>query len=87
MPRETLNTRVTRLEEAMVRAFDGIEKLDNVMVTLAEAQIKTEERIKALVEEGIRHREEMRHIEARLDERIEKLVSAIGEWMARNGKK
>jgi hypothetical protein len=47
---ENLNTRVTRLEEFMGRAFTAIEalaekeaKLDDLMVLLTEAQIKTEQ--------------------------------------------
>jgi flagellar hook-basal body complex protein FliE len=71
---ETLNTRVARIEEFMGRAFTAIEvlaekeaRLDDVLVTLSEAQIKTEERFQ------------------RTDERIDKLVSAIGELL-RNGR-
>jgi anti-sigma factor ChrR (cupin superfamily) len=72
---ETFNTRVTRLEEYMGRAFNAIEaladkqaKLDDVLATLTEAQIKTEERLQ---ETGERFRE--------TGERIDKLVSSIGE--------
>jgi flagellar hook-basal body complex protein FliE len=71
---ETLNARVTRLENLMGRAFTAIEaladkeaRLDDVLATLTEAQIRTEERFQ------------------RTDERIDKLVSAIGE-MLRNGR-
>jgi len=78
---ETLNARVTRLEEFMGRAFTAIEaladkeaKLDDLLATLTEAQIKTEERFRRTDERF-----------QRTDERIDKLVSAIGE-MLRNGR-
>lgn len=64
MPKETLNTRVTRLEE--------------LTATLLESQIRTDARIVEL-------REEANEREKRADERIEKLVSAIGEFIRRNG--
>ena len=71
---ETINTRVTRLEDLAGRAFTAIEsladkqaRLDDVLVTLTEAQIRTEERFQ------------------RTDDRIEKLVSAIGDLL-RNGR-
>jgi len=65
MTRETLQTRVTRLED--------------LAATLLDAQIKTEETIRQL-------RVESNEREKRVDERIEKLVSAIGEFIRRNGK-
>jgi hypothetical protein len=58
MPKDTLTTRVTRMEENMV-------ELTAKMNILADAQIKTEMRFQ---ETG---------------ERIEKLVSAIGELINR----
>jgi hypothetical protein len=61
MAKETLSTRVTRLESTMA------ELADLARVLMA-AQIKTEERFQAT------------------DERIEKLVSAIGELIRRNGR-
>ncbi len=61
MPKETLTTRVTRLETTMAELAD----LTRVLMA---AQIKTEERFQAT------------------DERIEKLVSAIGELTRRNGR-
>lgn len=64
MPKETLSTRVTRLEE--------------LTATLLESQIRTDARIVEL-------REEANEREKRADERIEKLVSAIGEFIRRNG--
>jgi hypothetical protein len=63
MARETLQTRVTRLEESVQALIDE--------------QIKTEQRFREL-------REEANERERRADERIEKLVSAIGEWIRRN---
>ena len=41
---ETVNTRVARLENLMGRLAEKQEKLDDVLVLLTEAQIKTEER-------------------------------------------
>lgn len=66
--KETITTRVTRLERAME--------------TLVEVSIKTEKRLLELREEGAER-------EKRLDERIEKLVIAIGELISRmpNGRK
>jgi predicted nucleic acid-binding Zn-ribbon protein len=79
MAKETLNTRVTRLEESMQ--------------ALVDAQIKTEERFQQTEErfQQIARQFEADHAEARererrVDERIEKLVSAIGELIRRNGK-
>jgi hypothetical protein len=60
--RETLSTRVTRLEEAQIR-------LDNAMAHLAEVQAQDQT--------------EAREREKRIDERIEKLVIAIGELVSR----
>jgi hypothetical protein len=60
--KETLNTRVARLEEAQIR-------LDNAMAHLAEVQAQDQT--------------EAREREKRLDERIEKLVVAIGELVTR----
>ena len=74
MPEDS-NQRVQRLEESEQRAWRAIEaladkqtKLDDLMVTLAEAQILTEERFQKTDERF-----------QKTDERIDKLVSAIGE--------
>jgi DNA-binding transcriptional MerR regulator len=58
---ETLNTRVTRLEEAMVR-------LANVQAYLAEVQAQDQTELREMKKEALER-------ERRLDERIEKLVS------------
>jgi chromosome segregation ATPase len=88
---ESLNTRVTSLEESMLRVFTALDaltekekKLDDVLVVLTEAQIETERRFQ---ETDRRFRETDRRIEAlaqktaeshlQLDARIESLVSAI----------
>ena len=63
--KETLTTRVTRLEQLHA---DLAEKLG------------------VLVDSQIRYETEGRERERRLDERIDKLVSAIGELIRRNGK-
>src|SRR5580658_7073137 len=90
---ETLNTRVTSLEESMRRVFTALDaltekekKLDDVLVLLTEAQIATERRFQ---ETDRRFRETDKRIEAlaqrlteshlQLDERIKGLGSAIGE--------
>jgi len=62
MAKETLSTRVARLEEAQIR-------LDNAMAHLAEVQAQDQT--------------EARERERRVDERIEKLVVAIGELVTR----
>lgn len=64
--KETLTTRVTRLEDLVKILFD--------------AQIKTEETFRQI-------RIEADEREKRLDEHIEKLVSAIGELIARQDRK
>ena len=66
---ETLNTRVTRLEEAMVR-------LANAQAHLAEVQAQDQTELREMKKEALQR-------ERRLDERIEKLVSAIGEFIRR----
>ena len=63
--KETLATRVARLEESKIR-------LDNAMAHLAE--VRAEDQTEA------------RQRERRVDERIEKLVIAIGKLVSRNGK-
>jgi len=73
MPRETLNTRVTRLENVMVALAERQLEMESTMASLAgkvdvlvDAQIKNEQRFD------------------QLGERIDKLVSAIGEWIRRS---
>jgi hypothetical protein len=60
--KETLNSRVARLEEAQIR-------LDNAMAHLAEVQAQDQT--------------EAREREKRVDERIDRLVIAIGELVSR----
>jgi hypothetical protein len=71
--KESLNTRVTRLEDLHA-------DLAAKMIVLAEAQIKTDERIEKLVS-SIDERVAM--LVGIIDGRIGKLVSAIGELIAR----
>jgi hypothetical protein len=98
---EKLSARVERLENLVGVLAEKQGKLDDVLVLLTEAQIKTEERFQ---EVGQRFQETNQRIDnlavsleaervesaARgraLDERLEKLVSAIGEMLrTRNGK-
>jgi predicted nucleic acid-binding Zn-ribbon protein len=84
------NARIDRLDDAMSRAFNAIEaladkeeKLDGAITLLLEAQAKTEQRFKETAEhlreidKGSRERDRV------LDERVDKLVSAIGEFIRR----
>ena len=64
-----MNTHVTRLETAMV--------------LLAEAQLKTEEQFQRTDARSAQLRLESNERERHMDERIEKLVSAIGELITR----
>ncbi len=70
---ETLSTRVTRLEKAMT-------ELAEKTAILVDAQIRHENELSELRKEALER-------ERRLDERIDKLISAIGEYRRRsNGK-
>ena len=71
---ETLNTRVTRLEKAMAEMAASEVRRDNALAHLAEVRAQDQT--------------EAREREKRIDERIERLVSAIGEYIRRtsNGK-
>ena len=69
---ETLNTRVTRLEKTMVELAAAEVRRDNALAHLAEVQAQDQT--------------EARERERRIDERIEKLVIAIGELIHRDGK-
>lgn len=76
---ETLNTRVTRLEDAMAKLAESQARMDNALAHLAEVQAQA-----AVDREG--DRAEAREREKRIDERIEKLVLAIAELVRRDGK-
>ena len=81
---EELSARVDRLERLVEILADKQAKLDDVIVLLTEAQIRTEERFRETDQR-------FRDIEARFretddrsrqtDQRIDKLVSAIGEFI------
>src|SRR5205085_82027 len=85
---EKLSTRMDRAERLIEALADKQTKLDDVLVTLAESQIKlqesqikTEERFRQLEERFRQTDERFRETDKRFretDERIEKLVSAIG---------
>jgi len=97
---ENVSARVARLEYLMGRLAEKQEKLDDVLVLLTEAQIKTEEQFQEteesmletsrLIRETGQHLREVdqqsRERDRALDERVDKLVSAIGE-MLRNGRR
>jgi predicted nucleic acid-binding Zn-ribbon protein len=85
---ETINVRVTRLENLMGRLAEKQEKVDDVLVLLTEAQIKTEERFQETERRFQRtdaRMEELAKAQLQTGERIEHLVSAIGELL-RNGR-
>lgn len=70
--RESLSTRVARLENVGLKLAESHQRLDQKMAALIDAQIKTEQQL-ARVDEAARERDRQ------LDERIDKMVSAIGE--------
>jgi hypothetical protein len=74
--RETVGTRVTRLEEAMAEMAKAQVRMENALAHLAEVQARDEEEIREMKKEALER-------EKRLDERIEKLVIAIGELISR----
>lgn len=81
--KETLNTRVTRIEEVMVQLGASQVRMDNALAHLAEvqAQDQTEARER---EKRIDERIENLLAEGRnTDARIDKLVIAIGEFISR----
>jgi len=77
---ETLGTRVTRLEEAMIRLANAQAHLAEVQAAdetgARERQAANEAEIRALKMEALER-------EKRIDDRIEKLVVAIGELIGR----
>jgi hypothetical protein len=88
-----LNDRVERLEESERRAWAAIEalsdkqeKLDDVLVVIAEAHAKLVESHAKLAEAQLETEKRFQQTDARsrlIDERIDKLVSAIGELIRR----
>lgn len=89
---EKLSARVERLENLMGVLADKQSKVDDVLVLLTQAQIRTEERFQKTDERFQKTDERIAEIRADMhensravEERIDKLVSAIGEMMGRNG--
>jgi len=80
---ETRNTRVTRLENAMTEMATAQTRLDNALAHLAEVQAREIQRTNTELEQMKKEAAERGRL---LDERIEKLVIAIGELIHRNGK-
>ena len=74
--KETLSTRVARLEEGHIR-------LDNALAFLAESHAKTEEQFRRTDARMAELREESNQRDERMDRRIEKLVTAVGELITR----
>jgi hypothetical protein len=81
---EKLSTRVERLENLVGVLAEKQVKLDDVLVLLTEAQIKTEERFQEVAQRFHDTDTRMANLSSDLDERIGKLVSAIGELVRRN---
>jgi predicted nucleic acid-binding Zn-ribbon protein len=84
------NARIDRLEDAMGRAFNAIEaladkeeKLDDAITLLLDAQIKTEQRFKETADHLREIDKASRERDRALDERVDRLVSAIGELVQR----
>jgi predicted nucleic acid-binding Zn-ribbon protein len=77
--KETVTRRVARLEEAMIR-------LTNAQAHLTEVQAASQTQMRKLDQKIAQMKAEALEREKRLDDRIEKLVSAIGELSRRNGK-
>ncbi|MGA3235451.1 MAG: hypothetical protein ABSG03_04050 [Bryobacteraceae bacterium] len=84
-----------QLEKSESRAWKAIEalakkqeKLDDALVVLIEAQSKTDERFQQVgqdMKEGFRETDaRIAALSANLDERIGKLVSAIGDLVRRD---
>ena len=90
---EKLSARVERVERLIELLAEKQPKLDDVLVVLTEAQIKTEERFRETAERFRETDERFRRTDERLiqnderlmqtNERIDKLVSAIGEMLRR----
>lgn len=68
---ESLNTRVTRLEDLMGRLAEKQEKLDDVLVLLVEAQIKTEARFQETDQRFEETDRRFRETDAKIDKLIE----------------
>jgi hypothetical protein len=73
---ENLNVRVTRLEDLAERAFMAIE-------ALADKEAKLDDALCALADAQIKTEHRFRQT----DDRVDKLVSAIGELVSRSGAK
>ncbi len=97
-----LNERVGRIEELLLKLAERRTQLDDVLVTLADAQIKTQEQLAEnarhiaenarQIADGARQIGALRDAHAQavresmerdriLDEPVDKLVSAIGEFI------
>jgi chaperonin cofactor prefoldin len=72
---ETLNTRVTRLEKAMAEVAERHAEL-------AEKHAELDDLVKVLLDAQVKTETRFQQT----GERIDKLVSAIGELIRRNGK-
>ena len=65
-----------------------VDRLESIVLILAEAQIKNEERFAEIAQRFRETDERFRKTDERFrqtDERIDKLVSAIGEMLRRKG--
>ena len=73
--------RFTRMENIVEKLVDRTNRLDEVMLLLAESHIKLANRMDTFTERMDRMAEESVERDRRLGERIESLVSAIGEFI------
>lgn len=68
--------RITRLETVVDKMADNMARLDEAMLSLAESEIRTNQRIDQVAKE-------LSESGKRTDERIQQLVSAIGALIQR----
>jgi hypothetical protein len=87
---EDQNSRIERLENLMAVLADKQARLDEVLVLLTESQIKTHEDILELKQSISKTDEHLRRVEAEgreraryFDDRVDKLVIAMGEFIRR----
>jgi hypothetical protein len=69
------------MENVVEKLLDRTDRLDEVMLLLAESQITPTKRIDTLTEPLDRVAQESAERDQRVGERIESLVSAIGEFV------
>jgi len=73
--------RIARIENVVGTLVDNVRHLDDVMVTLAESHIKLVERMDTLTARVDTIAQQSAERDRRLDERVDKVVNAIGEFV------